>query len=84
MLFNAVAQSSAEVVAELLQSDVRRFRIELLRETPEQIEELLTLYHALLTGSVTGDHIWRSLNALNRVGVTRGTLLSSRNPLAIL
>ncbi len=83
-LFNAVAQSSAEVVAELLVAGVRRFRIELLRDEPDHIGRLYSLYRQLLSGSVTGEHVWRNLNAMNRVGVTRGTLESRRNPLAIL
>jgi putative protease len=83
-LFNAVAQSSAEVVTDLRQAGVSRFRIELLRESPGEIHRLLTLYRQLLNGTVTGEHVWQSLNAMNRVGVTRGTLESRRNPLAIL
>ncbi len=83
-LFNAVAQSSAEVVAELLVAGVRRFRIELLRDEADHIGRLYSLYTQLLSGSVTGEHVWRNLNAMNRVGVTRGTLESRRNPLAIL
>lgn len=83
-LFNAVAQSSAEVVGDLLASGVRRFRIELLRDDPDQIRKLHSIYIQLLSGSVTGEHVWSTLNAMNRVGVTRGTLESRRNPLAIL
>ena len=83
-LFNAVAQSSAEVVSELLGSGVRRFRIELLRDNADHIGRLYSLYNQLLSGSVTGEHVWRNLNAMNRVGVTHGTLESRRNPLAIL
>jgi len=83
-LFNAVAQSSAEVVADLLSAGVRRFRIELLRDDATQIEKLHTLYAQLLSGNVSGEHVWKTLNAMNRVGVTRGTLESRRNPLAIL
>ena len=83
-LFNAVAQSSAEVVADLLTAGVRRFRIELLRDDADQIRKLYSLYAELLTGDVSGEHVWRTLNAMNRVGVTRGTLESRRNPLAIL
>jgi putative protease len=83
-LFNAVAQSSAEVVPDLLRAGVKRFRIELLRETPEELAELLRLYRALLRGTAKGEHVWRSLQAMNRVGVTRGTLEPPGNPLAIL
>jgi putative protease len=63
---------------------VSRFRIELLRESPTEIHRLLQLYRQLLNGEVSGEHVWQSLNAMNRVGVTRGTLESRRNPLAIL
>ena len=83
-LFNAVAQSSAEVVDDLLTAGVRRFRIELLRDDADQIRKLYSLYAQLLSGGVSGEHVWRTLNAMNRVGVTRGTLESRRNPLAIL
>lgn len=83
-LFNAVAQSSAEIVADLLKAGVYRFRIELLREGDAEIEKLYTVYTQLLSGEVSGEHVWQTLNAMNRVGVTRGTLESRRNPLAIL
>lgn len=83
-LFNAVAQSSAEAVGDLLTAGVRRFRIELLRDDADQIRKLHSLYAQLLSGAVSGESVWRTLNAMNRVGVTRGTLESRRNPLAIL
>ena len=83
-LFNAVAQSSAEVVPDLISAGIRKYRIELLRETPDQIRGLLDTYRSLLSGSASGEQVWRTLNAMNRVGVTRGTLESKRNPLAIL
>ena len=83
-LFNAAAQSSAEIVGELLGLGVRRFRVELLRETAEEAGKLVGLYRSLLRGGVCGEEVWRSLKAMNRVGVTRGTLEPPRNPLAIL
>lgn len=83
-LFNATPQSGAELVPELLQKGVRRYRIELLRESAHDIQKLMVLYRRLLDGSVTGEHVWTSLHAMNRVGITRGTLETRRNPLAIL
>lgn len=83
-LFNAVAQSAAEVVPELVARGVRNFRIELLDESPQEIRTTLAAYHNLLTGKVAGREVWQQLNAANRVGVTRGTLEERRNPLAIL
>ena len=83
-LFNAAPQSSAEIVPDLLQAGVRCFRIELLRESPAEIHRLIELYRALLQGHCSGAHVWQSLQAMNQVGVTRGTLEPRRNPLAIL
>jgi putative protease len=84
-LFNAQAQSGAEVVPALIARGVRWFRIELLEETaPSQITHLLQLYRELLAGNIRGSDVWAKLKAANRVGVTRGSLEAKRDPLAIL
>jgi putative protease len=83
-LFNAVPQSAAEAVPDLLQSGVRRFRVELLTDTGSDLRGLIRLYRDLLAGRTEGKEIWRKLKASNRVGVTRGTLEERRDPLAIL
>lgn len=83
-LFNAVPQSAAEAVGQLQASGVRQFRVELLDETDEEIRAVLSLYRDLLAGRVPGREVWTRLSAMNRVGVTRGTLEERRNPLAIL
>ena len=83
-LFNAIPQSAAEAVPELLARGVRNFRIELLDESPDEIRMILDSYRELLLGTVAGRDVWKKLNAANRVGVTRGTLEERRNPLAIL
>lgn len=83
-LFNAIPQSGAEVVSELLSRGVRNFRVELLDESPDEIQLTLDSYRDLLSGQVAGRDVWKKLNAANRVGVTRGTLEERRHPLAIL
>lgn len=84
-LFNAQAQSGAEIVPDLLGLGIRHFRIELLRDAPKaEIERLIDLYRQLLAGQRSGTAVWRELKADNRIGVTRGTLDGPRNPLAIL
>lgn len=83
-LFNMIPQSSAEIVPQLLQYGVRRFRVELLRQQPAEIPQLVQLYRELLQGNRDGQSVWRKLDAMNQVGVTRGTLEDKRNPLAIL
>jgi putative protease len=83
-LYNAVAQSGAEVVPELLAAGVRHFRVELLEESADEVRQTIGLYRDLLADRLTGKEVWRQLKAVNRVGVTRGTLEERRNPLAIL
>lgn len=74
-LFNALPQSAAEAVPQLIRSGVRHFRIELLNDaTPAELSEVIDLYRRLLAGGLTGKDVWTRLRASNRVGVTRGTL----------
>ncbi|MDG2381532.1 MAG: DUF3656 domain-containing protein [Pirellulaceae bacterium] len=84
-LFNAQAQSSAEIVPELLQRGLRNFRVELLgNESANELERIVGLYQQLVAGQVSAKNVWRDLKACNRVGVTRGTMEERRDPLAIL
>jgi U32 family peptidase len=83
-LFNAVPQSAAEAVPQLLRLGIRHMRIEFLRESAEEISRVVETYQQLLSGSLAAREVWRLLKATNRVGVTRGTLEARRDPLAIL
>jgi putative protease len=84
-LYNAVPQSAAEAVPQLLKRGVRDFRLELLADSPAaEIARIIDIYRQLLAGRMSGREVWRELKASNRVGVTRGTMEERRNPLAIL
>jgi len=83
-LYNAVPQSAAEAVPQLLARNLRDYRIELLDQSASEVAKLIKLYQQLLAGQITGREVWQQLQASNRVGVTRGTLEERRNPLAIL
>jgi putative protease len=83
-LFNAVPQSAAEAVPQLLERGVRNFRVELLDNAPAEAVRIVQLYLDLLAGRVAGKEVWKRLQATNRVGVTRGTLEERRNPLALV
>jgi putative protease len=83
-LFNAVPQSAAEAVPQLVSRGVRHLRIELLDDRGDELRSLLSIYRELLAGDQRGPDVWRKLRASNRVGVTRGTLEERRNPLAII
>ena len=73
-VFNSVPQSAAEYLPRMLDLGVRWFRVELLRETAHEVRPLLDRYAAVLAGRDDGRGAWRSLRALNQLGVTRGTL----------
>ncbi|QJW95890.1 U32 family peptidase [Frigoriglobus tundricola] len=73
-VYNSVPQSGAEYVGRMRELGVSRFRIDLLRETPDQIGRLLTCYLRVIAGLDDGRETWRQLRALNQLGVTRGTL----------
>ncbi|WP_220498093.1 U32 family peptidase [Stieleria mannarensis] len=83
-LYNATPQSGAETAAKLLDHGVRWFRLEMLEESPRQLIKTVSLYRDLLRGDLTAEQVWKTLGATNRMGVTRGTLESKRNPLAVL
>jgi putative protease len=73
-VFNSVAQSAAEYIPKMLGQGVRNFRVELLRETAAQIPQLLEHYSRVMAGTEAPQQAWRSLQVLNQLGVTRGTL----------
>ena len=47
---------------------------DLLRETPAEVDALLTRYARVVGGLDDGRTSWRKLKALNQLGVTRGSL----------
>jgi putative protease len=73
-VFNSVAQSGAEYVGRMRDLGLSRFRVDLLRETPEQVDALLSRYARVIAGLDDGRETWRQLRAINQLGVTRGTL----------
>jgi len=73
-LWSAVPQSGAEAVPALRKAGARHFRLEFLAEPPAEIGRVVRAYRDLLAGRTTGRDVWRTLQAVNRVGVTRGTL----------
>lgn len=74
-LYQGQAQTAARYVDSLRQSGLSRFRIELLEETPSEASALISLYTSLLKGKLAPEEVIRQLCALDRLGVTEGTLL---------
>jgi putative protease len=73
-VYNSVPQSAAEYVGRMRELGLSRFRVDLLRETPEQVQALLDRYARVVAGLDDGRETWRQLRAINQLGVTRGTL----------
>ncbi len=73
-VFNARAQTGAEHAGRLIAAGVRRFRIEFLDESPEDLTRLVQGYQRLLRGEISGESLWREFKLINQLGVTRGQL----------
>jgi putative protease len=73
-VFEARAQSAAAHLAGFLASGLRRFRVELVWETGPEAARVFQTYRDLLDGRVTASEVARRLDAVERYGVTAGTL----------
>jgi U32 family peptidase len=73
-VFNGSAQTGAEYIQPLVKWGVKKFRLEFLNESPEQVKQTIASYQNLLQGNITGSQLWRTLKLNHQLGVTRGTL----------
>jgi U32 family peptidase len=73
-VFHAAPQSAAELVPALLRAGVKRFRVELVRESAEETAHAIGAYRDLLAGRRTGRDVFRELRASGGYGVVRGSL----------
>jgi putative protease len=73
-VYNGVAQSAAEYVPRMKEAGILDYRVELLRESAEEVAPLVERYAKVLSGAQDGRAAWRQLKVLNQLGVTRGTL----------
>lgn len=74
-VYNAIEQSGAEYLRSFIDLGVSSFRVEFLEETADKVEEVIGLYSAAIEGRINGTQVWRSLKAINQLGVTRGQLV---------
>lgn len=73
-VFNAASQSALEYIPRMRALGIVHFRVELLRETADDVAALLTKYADVLAGRADAVQTVRSLRVLNQLGVVRGTL----------
>jgi putative protease len=69
-VFNALAQSAAPLVPELLELGVRRFRVELVWENAAEVTRTLLAYKQLLSGELAAEGVLKTLSVHERYGVT--------------
>ncbi|PZD97872.1 U32 family peptidase [Paenibacillus sambharensis] len=74
-VYNAIEQSGAEYLRTFMDLGVHSLRVEFLEETAEKVEEVISLYTDAIAGRISGTQVWRSLKAINQLGVTRGQLV---------
>ncbi|MGZ6144005.1 MAG: U32 family peptidase, partial [Myxococcales bacterium] len=79
-VFNAKAQSAAACLPQLLAAGVRRFRVELVRESAEETRHVLRAYADLLSGRKSGKQVIAEVGALEKYGVSAGTLVVVTQP----
>jgi U32 family peptidase len=75
-VFNALAQTGADYVSQMLALGVRKFRLEFLNESPDQVLRTIDRYQRLLAGEISGRELWQDLKLINQLGVTRGQINS--------
>ena len=69
-VFHAEAQSAAALVPDLLARGVRRFRVELVRETRAESRVVLDAYRDLLAGRIDAREALARTGAVSQVGVS--------------
>ena len=79
-VFNARAQSAAGCLPRLLAAGVRRFRVELVRENAAETAQVLRAYSDLLHGAKSGQQVIAEVGALEKYGVSAGTLVVVTQP----
>src|SRR5262249_53465377 len=79
-VFNARAQSAAACLPQLLQAGVRRFRVELVREGADETARVLGAYAGRLEGGRTAREVIGEVGALEKYGVSAGTLVVVTQP----
>jgi putative protease len=73
-VFHAAAQSAASLVGAAQASGTRRFRIELVRETAEDVAKVVGAYRRLIDGKTSAPEVWRTLKTEGGYGVVKGSL----------
>jgi putative protease len=73
-VFHARSQSAVQMLPELARSGVRRFRIELVRETAADVTRLVEAYLRAIEEPSRSASVWKELRTEGGYGVVKGSL----------
>lgn len=73
-VFHAKPQSAVQLVPQLATAGVRRFRIELVRESEDDVTKLVRAYLRVLEAPAKAHEVWRELRTEGGYGVVKGSL----------
>lgn len=73
-VFHAKPQSAVQLVPQLADAGVRRYRIELVRESADDVGRLVRAYRRALDTPARAHDVWRELRADSGWGVVKGSL----------
>jgi putative protease len=73
-VFHAHPQSAASLVGAAQRAGVARFRIELVRESPADVEQLVQTYRAVIAGTLPARDALKRLRTSGGYGVVKGSL----------
>jgi putative protease len=73
-VFHAKPQSAVQLVPQLSAAGVRRYRIELVRESADDVGRLVRAYRRALEAPAQAHEIWRELRTEGGWGVVKGSL----------
>jgi len=73
-VFHAAAQSAASVLKTATRCGVQRFRIELVRESAKDVENIVSTYRRLWAGEIGVMDVYRALRTEGGYGVVKGSL----------
>jgi len=73
-VFHARPQSAVQLVPQLADAGVTRFRIELVRETTADVTRIVTAYRRALEAPARAHDVWAELRTEGGYGVVKGSL----------
>ncbi|MBS2017521.1 MAG: U32 family peptidase [Deltaproteobacteria bacterium] len=73
-VFHARAQSALQLLPQLASAGVARFRIELVRESADDVRRLVTSYQRAVDDPARAHEVWRELRTDAGYGIVKGSL----------